>query len=491
MSSDSRVSALQVNTPQGQAGTLHHQSQYVFNYETSDASRQVALSMPLRHESYAGNQLPGAFTQNLPEGYLLQRLQAQLGRYEKLTDMRLLALLGNRQIGRLQFYEPGKPLPEPHAVELAELLHGGRSPDLFEYLLERFMASGISGVQPKVLATSSQRAAKSAFIAPDLIIKSAGADYPFLTQNEYLCMSVAKHAGLAVPDFWLSDDQGLFILRRFDLSESGMLGFEDMATLLGKSREATGNYKYQGSHEAVAKVIGALCPADLESYFGYVALSVLLRNGDAHLKNFGLLYQDPSQPRSIRLSPVFDVVTTTIYSHMTYRSDSPVIDHTLALKLGGTRTYPSYEQLLAFGRKACLVEKPAQWLERLTESALETLTAERERFAGHEAFARLEQVWQAGLMLSGRPAHTRVTISNSLIDVRVSDAVHAFWHANPLLEDMLQQLQAAGHAADAPWQPEHPTAAMLATLKQSASTEVLKLEAGVRRAINHARGARK
>ena len=105
MNTDPRIRVLQVDTAQGQAGTLHHQSQYVFNYKTDNPSCQAALGMPLQHASYAGNQLPGAFTQNLPEGYLLQRLQAQLGRYEKLTDMRLLALLGNRQIGRLQFHE--------------------------------------------------------------------------------------------------------------------------------------------------------------------------------------------------------------------------------------------------------------------------------------------------------------------------------------------------------------------------------------------------
>jgi serine/threonine-protein kinase HipA len=48
-----------------------------------------------------------------------------------------------------------------------------------------------------------------------------------------------------------------------------------------------------------------------EQYFATLALSVMVRNGDAHLKNFGILY---NQPRSaVSLAPVYDVVTTTAY----------------------------------------------------------------------------------------------------------------------------------------------------------------------------------
>jgi serine/threonine-protein kinase HipA len=33
-------------------------------------------------------------------------------------------------------------------------------------------------------------------------------------------------------------------------------------------------------------------PAALKQFFAYLVLSVLVRNGDAHLKNFGVLYDD-------------------------------------------------------------------------------------------------------------------------------------------------------------------------------------------------------
>lgn len=492
---DARIRELVVETTQGHAGRLRREAQFVFNYETGEPTRQVALGMPLRLQSYTGNVLPPAFTQNLPEGDLLRRIQRSLGRHERLTDMRLLAMLGDRQIGRLRFHEPGKQPASAQPVDLDDILHSGRSAELFEFLIERFMASGVSGVQPKVLAASLRTRDKAALVAPDLIVKSAGMDFPFLPPNEFLCMSAARRAGLPVPEFWLSDDHGLFVMRRFDLSEHGTLGFEDMATLLDKPRDSTGDYKYRGSHEAIARVVAALCPHSLQDYFSYVALSVLVRNGDAHLKNFGLLYNSPAERDSIRLSPLYDVVTTTIYKHMTYHSDQPVADHTLALKLDGARSYPDYRQLTDFGRRACLVDNPGAIIERLVDSLQDTLQQEQSRFRDAAEFAALTQAWRSGIRLSGQPARTAVsTVRTSTLcpeapslQELADQAVAAFWHANPLLEHILEQLLAAGHDADAPWLPGHTSAGTLHALKKSATPDVLELERRARKAVRAAR----
>ena len=45
----------------------------------------------------------------------------------------------------------------------------------------------------------------------------------------------------------------------------------------------------------------------------------MLRNGDAHLKNFGVFYPYPAGP--VSLAPVYDVVTTAAY----LRSDLPAL----------------------------------------------------------------------------------------------------------------------------------------------------------------------
>jgi len=51
--------------------------------------------------------------------------------------------------------------------------------------------------------------------------------------------------------------------------------------------------------------------AGREQFFATLVLSVMVRNGDAHLKNFGVLYASPGE--TVALAPVYDVVTTTAY----------------------------------------------------------------------------------------------------------------------------------------------------------------------------------
>src|SRR6185312_1025153 len=92
------------------------------------------------------------------------------------------------------------------------------------------------------------------------------------------------------------------------------LGFEDMTVLMNK----TSRQKYEGSYENVAKAVRLYCSEadsliELRRLFEYVAFSVMVHNGDGHLKNFGLLYEHPGDRRSVRLAPLYDVVTTSLY----------------------------------------------------------------------------------------------------------------------------------------------------------------------------------
>ena len=50
--------------------------------------------------------------------------------------------------------------------------------------------------------------------------------------------------------------------------------------------------------------------ADAQQFARRLLVNILLANGDAHLKNWSLLYQDQITPR---LSPAYDIVTTSVY----------------------------------------------------------------------------------------------------------------------------------------------------------------------------------
>lgn len=376
-----RVDLLHVATPAGHAGRLSKSGQHSFTYDTAaikrgDASLAISLTMPLRAESYTRTPMLPVFQTFLPEGFLKDRIVERFGKVMRVDDMALLALSGENAIGRLRLsVDPDVRSNEAHE-SLGEILADQGSRDLFEYLCDKYLiSSGIAGVQPKVMLTAAEdHHATGAHQASDklslderatlrarrVIVKVGPDDYPALAENEYHCLRIARIVGLPVPDFWLSEDRKRLVIARFDFDadRDAYLGFEDMVSLQGLINEA----KYDGSYEMVARTIAnnaspALVKTSLEQYFASLALSVVLRNGDAHLKNFGMLYTDPGTD-DCRLSPVYDIVCTTVY----------IPKDRLALSLARERGWPDEQTLCGFGRQHCAVDRPALVLERVLDT---------------------------------------------------------------------------------------------------------------------------
>ena len=106
--------------------------------------------------------------------------------------------------------------------------------------------------------------------------------------------------------------------------------------------------KYDGSYEQVAKIIYQFTTNKKESlkeYFKIVVMNYLLKNGDGHLKNFGLLFS--SDFSEIYLSPAYDIVNTTSYIF----KDKP------ALMMHGKKVWYAKNDLLEFGVKSCMLTK--------------------------------------------------------------------------------------------------------------------------------------
>lgn len=141
------------------------------------------------------------------------------------------------------------------------------------------------------------------------------------------------------------------MVRRFDVSEQGyFLGMEDFTSL----RQYSAEDKYKGSYAAIAQIIRQISgrpDEDLIHFFNQLAASCILKNGDAHLKNFSVLYHDEYD---VRLAPAYDVLDTSIYRVGT-QGIFDAYDDTLALNLTnhGKKTYPSKNTLLDFAEKYC------------------------------------------------------------------------------------------------------------------------------------------
>jgi serine/threonine-protein kinase HipA len=81
--------------------------------------------------------------------------------------------------------------------------------------------------------------------------------------------------------------------------------------------------------------------AACEQFFLTVALSCAIGNGDAHLKNFAVLYENPEAP--VRLAPSYDLVCTTLYQ----------AHDVLALTLDDSKSFPNRERLTTFAHTTC------------------------------------------------------------------------------------------------------------------------------------------
>jgi serine/threonine-protein kinase HipA len=369
------ASVLQVATPQGDSGKiLTSGGDYLFRYhEEAKAQAAISLLMPVRMDEYRHRQLHPIFQMNLPEGYVLEQLRNRLAKVASVDSMLLLALSGSSSpIGRVAVSSPEVDAllrrQQFPGEKLQEILAWDGAEDIFAGLVDRYiLRAGISGVQPKVLVPEHQGSAPQRFTSKtsDLIIKSGRDEFPGLAINEFLCMSVAREAGIAVPEFYLSANGKLFVMRRFDRDEQlNPIGFEDMAALMGLAAEQ----KYSKSYSAIAKAIRLFCPPEqvqssLTQLFAMVTLSCIVGNGDAHLKNFGLLYSDPTQ-RDARLAPAYDIVNTTAY----------IPEDVLALDLAGSKSlFASRRGLLDFAR-VCDVARPEEIIREQLQ-ALERVLA--------------------------------------------------------------------------------------------------------------------
>ena len=319
---------------------IKENEEFIFSYTSENKDDFISLIMPIRQKPYIHNKLHPIFEMHLPEGYLLSIIKKHFSKLLKTDDFGLLNIMAPSIKGRVS-YESDFLRVETN-LTLDDLLHS-KNDNLFDELLDRFaLNSALSGVQPKVLATIENKATLK---IDDYIVKSWGDEYKELALNEYYCMKIVKLSNIEVPEFYISDDEKLFIMKRFDKIEDSYIGFEDMCVLMGKQRDD----KYEGSCEQVVKTIKTFVSSQnkkssLLEFFKMTYLNYRLKNGDAHLKNFGLIYEGIN---NIKLAPAYDVVSTTVY----IKNDIP------ALLLLGSKKWWDKKYLEKFGIQTCDLTK--------------------------------------------------------------------------------------------------------------------------------------
>jgi serine/threonine-protein kinase HipA len=157
------------------------------------------------------------------------------------------------------------------------------------------------------------------------IIKTPSTRHKFVPLNEYTAMTLAGAVGVEIPDIRLvpmenldnlppinlPDETLAYAIRRFDRSSNNeRIHTEDFAQVFFKYPHD----KYQATnYEQIAKILYQYSGNQLDNVQQLarrLLVNILLANGDAHLKNWSLIYRNGITPE---LSPAYDILTTRLY----------------------------------------------------------------------------------------------------------------------------------------------------------------------------------
>jgi len=339
---------------------------YLIDYQNLEIQNSITLSLPNSKKFYTYDyKFPPYFETFLPEGYLYEIFKNLLTKeYGYIDDYLIFSKLSPNIQSRVAFKSDFSKL-DFDFLDIDNIIEND-SNDTFRKLLDTFLnKNAISGVQPKTVALLKD---KETLHIKEYIIKTWGEEYPYLAENEYFCLKACERAGIKIPHITLSKNKKFLIVENFIFEDMKILGFEEILSLQEKNR----NKKYDGSYEQVAKTIYQFATQKKESltaYYKTMVMNYLLKNGDAHLKNFGLLFNNDFS--HIWLSPTYDVVNTTSYIYQ----DKP------ALMMQGKKVWFDKEALVEFGIKHCmLTQKEANIFYVECENALKETISEIESY---------------------------------------------------------------------------------------------------------------
>ena len=169
----------------------------------------------------------------------------------------------------------------------------------------------MSGVQPKFSVRLNRKNREMEIVAEggEYILKPQTETFPNLPQNENLCMTIASSIGISVPPHTLirlKDGSWSYIVKRFDRIKGKKIHQEDFLQVLGKED------KYKGSLEEIGKKLKQISEfpgLDIQLFFERTVFFFIIGNGDAHLKNFSIIYDGAGR---VKLSSAYDIVSSKL-----------------------------------------------------------------------------------------------------------------------------------------------------------------------------------
>jgi serine/threonine-protein kinase HipA len=323
------------------------QGQLSFSYDdaylhTSDA-KAISGSMPLSNVVYESHIAAPFFSGLLPDEGVRYRLAKYLHVSEK-NIFGLLEAIGGECAGAISIYPEGKR-PDVTATSSYLILDTQQANDVLASLESRPFLVGQDDI--RISGAGAQNKLMIAFVDGKLtipkgqtpsthIIKPAIKGLDDTVYNEFFCMRLAKKVGLITPEVFVLklEKNSYYVVARYDRiqDKSGAISRlhqEDFCQI----QQVPPEIKYE--NEGGPNLLDCFTILDARIKQGHMAginklrllqqiiFNYLIGNGDAHAKNFSILYQ----ANACELAPCYDLLSTVVYS------DNPKAK--MAMKIGG------------------------------------------------------------------------------------------------------------------------------------------------------------
>ena len=272
-----------------------------------------------RYQLRSRVKLPSVFSNLLPEGELREYVVRNL-RVHTDAEFDLLASLGRDLPGALSAKELEYTKIPPYALE-------GRVnivPEVTDF--PKTYHFSLSGVLMKfsLFKTGDEFHISKNKNIGTWIVKVPSNRFLKVPLNEFASMKLAEAVGInipeiklinlehikGIPDIKMPDEQFAFAIKRFDRDSGERIHAEDFAQVF--DLYPAEKYRHT-NYDTIAKTIFHTFPdpiPDIQEFVARLAVNIMIGNGDAHIKNWSILYKDRISPS---LSPAYDILFTRAY----------------------------------------------------------------------------------------------------------------------------------------------------------------------------------
>lgn len=338
------LNALAVNLHGQRIGIINRIAgdRHLFSFEQDYVDDPNRPTLSLSFKGQAGGlvmptravtaRVPAFFSNLLPEGHLREYLAARAG-VKPQREFFLLAVLGTDLPGALTVAPIGQP-SDTAAGDAGDRHHNQPFPEA----ALRFSLAGVQLKFSAIIEASGGLTIPANGVGGSWIVKLPSSRFAAVPENEYTMMTLARAVGIEVPAIKLIDIRNIrglppdvgamegraLAVQRFDRRNGGeAIHMEDFAQIFGLYPED--KYLHRSYGNIAAVLWAETGEGSSYEFLRRLVFSVLIGNGDMHLKNWSMLYPDRRTPV---LSPAYDFVATLPY----------IPGDQLGLTFGGSRT---------------------------------------------------------------------------------------------------------------------------------------------------------